>query len=295
LHEALTTDPTILPRHAWQPFTPRGVAAFAGAPLARLWLVQTVMAVCSAAMALWFASANWVPVAREAARCLPHGAAIRDGLLHWTTNTPVRLAENRFLALVVDAPDTGALGRASDAEVALHDTHFTVASLLGYIEFGYPRAGWSLSLDSNEAIPWWGAWEGPLLMMVGALVVVGLLASWFVLTLLYTPGVWFFGFFANRRLGWTASWKLAGAALMPGALILNLGVIAYGALGLDLFRLALVFVLHLLAGWIYLAVSPYFMPKVPETEAAAANPFATDDDTAAVPKRKSHNPFAPPD
>ena len=39
---------------AWEPFTPRGVAAFAGAGLGRLWLVQFVVAMLAAAAVVWF-------------------------------------------------------------------------------------------------------------------------------------------------------------------------------------------------------------------------------------------------
>jgi hypothetical protein len=287
-------DSSILPRHAWQPFTPRGVAAFAVAPLGRLLLVELGVAVFMAAVLIWFLEANWLPVARAAVSRLPQGAEVRGGRLRWTTNTPVRLAENRFLALVVDAKDGGTLGRMADLEIALHDTHFTVASLLGYAQRSYPTSGLRLSLDPSEAIPWWGAWETPILALLAASTILALMVLWGAAATLYCPWVRAFGSLAQRRLGWRASWKLSGAALMPGALVIALGVVAYGALGLDLIRLALFFLLHLVTGWVYLVLSPYFLPKAPAPEASPSNPFVPAGEQARPPRSGEDNPFAPP-
>ena len=287
-------DSTTQPGFAWQPFTPRGVAAFAAAPWGRLLVVQGLVAALCGALAVWFVSVNWLPVPREAIGRLPSGAAIRGGVLRWSTNTPVRLAENRFLALVVDTKGSGRMGGVADIKVALHATHFTVASILGYVQIPYPTGGWSLSLDPAEAIPWWGAWEGPLRAVLGLAVTAGLMTLWMGLATLYCPAVWLFGFFSNRWLGLAGSWKLCGAALMPGALVMGLGLFAYGALGLDLIRLGLVFVLHLLTGWVYLVASPFFLPLVPDVIAPSANPFAEagyEDGSAPEPPE---NPFAPP-
>jgi hypothetical protein len=44
------SDTNIMPRQAWQPFTPRGVAAFAAASLGRLLLVQGLVAALVAAL-----------------------------------------------------------------------------------------------------------------------------------------------------------------------------------------------------------------------------------------------------
>jgi hypothetical protein len=286
---------TVMSGSAWQPFTPRGVAAFAFAPWGRLLLAQLVVAALCAAIAAWFVRINWVPVVRAAVEGLPAGAGVRGGILRWTTNTPVRLAENRFLALVVDAQGTATAGRVADLEVTLHDRHLTAASLLGSVQIPYPLGGWKLSLDSTEAIPWWGAWEGPSLAILFGAVTLGLMGAWFLLATLYCPAVWIFGVFINRWLGLRASWKLSGAALMPGAVVVVLGLIGYGMLGLDLIRLGLFFLLHIVTGWVYLLASPLFLPGLPEAEALSRNPFAlSDEEKPSAPARQEENPFAPP-
>ena len=266
------SETLITPRHAWQPLTPRGVAAFAADSLGRLLLVQLLVAALVAAMAVWFVNDNWFPVARDAVQALPDHAELHDGHLLWTNTTPLRLAGNRFLALNVDDRNAGTLGREADVELALHDNHFVVGSLLGVMEFPYQR-DWAISLCRADAIPWWGAWELPLLALLAGAVGLALLVSLWVLATLYTPFVKAFAFYANRQLGWRGSWKLASAALLPGAFVVAAGIFCYGSLGIDLLQLGLFYLLHFITTWVYIAASPFFLPKEPAVAAPSANPF----------------------
>lgn len=285
-------DSGIIPRHAWQPLTPRGVAAFAAASAGRLWLVQLIVASFVAAMTVAFVETNWFPVARSAVERLPAtNAVIYSGRLHWGAETPTRLAENRFIALLVDVKNTRELGRIAEVEISLHGTNVSVASLLGEVTLAYPTA-WSLNLTRSEAIPWWGAWEWPILALTALTMGVFLMVSWFCLGTLYCPFVRAFAFFANRKLDWRASWKLSGAALMPGALVQALGAFIYGWLGMDLFRLGLFFLLHMVTGWIFIAVSPFFLPRDPGAGAVSANPFAAPNPDGKKTEPRKNNPFA---
>ena len=288
------SEPAVQPRPAWQPLTPFGVAAFANASTSRLLLVQVAVAALCAAAAVWFVSDAWMPVAREAIARLPRGAEIRGGVLRWTTNTPIRLAENRYLALVVDAKAIGRVGRMADVELVARDTHVVAASLLGSIQAPLPKR-WIISLDPADAIPWWGAREGPFRGLLFLAVMIGLFFVWWGLSAVYCPVAWALAFWADRRLGLAASWRLAAAALMPGALLLAAGILSYDLLGLDLISLGLVFLLHLLAGWVYLAISPWFLPRLPAAGSAGPNPFASPGTTDKPASRKSANPFAPPE
>lgn len=262
----------ITPRHAWQPLTPRGVAAFATAPVGRLWLAQLAVAILVAVMIVWFVSANWFPVVREALRNLPSGALIRFGTLHWPNPSPVKLGESRALALTVDLQDAGSLGRVADVELALHERRFTVTSLLGYLEFPYPR-NWTITLARTEALAWWGAWEWALLTLLGVAVVLGLLLLWLVLGTVSCPLARGAAFFANRRLNWLGSWKLTGAAMLPAAFLVMTGLFFYGWLGMDLVKLLLFYLLHFVTTWIYIGVSPFFLPKDPAARSWSGNPF----------------------
>jgi hypothetical protein len=97
--------------------------------------------------------------------------------------------------------------------------------------------------------------------------------SWASLATVYFLVAWLVGFFANRDLSLPGSWRLAGAALMPGALLLSAAIVLYGWGALDLVRLAISAAVHLVMGWVYLFVSPLSLPRR-QAAAAKENPFA---------------------
>src|SRR5205807_1820555 len=82
---------------------------------------------------------------------------------------------------------------------------------------------------------------------------------------------WLLGFFANRDLSARGSWRLAGAALMPGALFLSGAIVLYGLGGLDPIQLAAAAGAHLLIGWIYIIAGVLAVSRHPE--AGLKNPF----------------------
>src|ERR1019366_7129807 len=92
---------------AWQPLTLRGVSAFAGAPLRRLLLVQFIVALVASASVAWFLHRAWFPTIGQAILQLPPLGELRSGRLDWQGPTPTRLAEGRFLAIVVDLDHAG--------------------------------------------------------------------------------------------------------------------------------------------------------------------------------------------
>ena len=94
---------------AWQPLTPRGVAAFVQAPLRRLLLVQFIVALAVAMGVALLCYDRYVPVIEGAIAKLPAASQVRQQQLEWWGNSPVVLGENRFLALTVDLERTGQL------------------------------------------------------------------------------------------------------------------------------------------------------------------------------------------
>src|SRR6185295_4390797 len=102
---------------AWQPLTPRGVAAFARAPMWRLWLVQFLFAAAVAATVGWFLHVNWFPIIQQAVRRLPEQGEIRAGRLDWTNASPQLLAEGRFLAVSVDLNHGGGVRSPAHVQV----------------------------------------------------------------------------------------------------------------------------------------------------------------------------------
>jgi hypothetical protein len=256
---------------AWQPLTARGVASFAGAPLGRLLMVQFVVALLAAGTVVWFLQGAWFPKIGEAIGQLPPEGELRAESLDWQGATPARLADGRFLALVVDLDHTGEARLPADVQVEFGRTDCRVFSLFGYAQIAYPR-DWAVAFNRTELKPWWGAWAPAILAIAAGLVVVGLMASWAGLATVYCLPVWLAGFFADRDLSLRGSWRLAGAALMPGAILMCAALFLYGWGGLDLVRLTAAGAAHLALGWVYLLFGLRRRPRHPAA-VAKANPF----------------------
>lgn len=257
---------------AWHPLTPSGVAAFAAAPWRRLWLVQLIVALLSGGSIAWFLVVGYFPVIEQTIPQLPLKTRIRDAQLQWPGAEPVMLAENRFLALSVDLSHTGVRRSVAHVQMEWGRTHVRFHSLLGYVPVQYPD-GWIISLDETELGPRWGAWRFVLVVGVIAAVVLGLGFSWYGLSLLYAGPVWLWGYFLNRDLTWMGSWRLANAALLPGAMVMVIAISFYALGVMDLVKLAFCFAAHLVTGWIYLALGTFFVPRLAQTSTPKHNPF----------------------
>lgn len=256
---------------AWQPLTVRGVAAFAPATMGRLLLVQFIFALLAAGTVVWFVQRAWFPTIAKAIRALPPEGEIRSGRLDWPGPSPVRLAEGRFLALVVDLDHSGEARSPAHVQVEFGREDFKVYSLFGYVKRAY-RRNQTVAFNRTDLGPWWGAWAPPILAMVAGLVVVGLMLSWAGLATVYCLPVWLIAFFADRDCSLGGSWRLAAAALMPGALLMCAAILTYGWGALDLVRLVVAGAVHLVIGWVYLVASPLCLPRH-QSATAKVNPF----------------------
>jgi hypothetical protein len=270
----------LVPKSAWLPITPRGVAAFAAARSARLFLVQFLVALVAAGALGWFLRTAWTPTVRSAIARLPDGAGLTNGVLAWPGERAVLLAESPFLACTVDLDHASRATGTSDLQVELGRRDWQMSSVFGALDLpglvntAYP-AKCEVSLSRAEVEPWWAAREPFLVALAMAALMVFLFLSWTVLATLYCVVVWLAGFFGNRTLGWGGSWRLAGAALMPGALLLSAALVLYGLRVFSLLQLLLAFGLHFVVGWAYLFVSPMFLARNPEVPPTGGNPFQT--------------------
>jgi hypothetical protein len=251
--------------------TPKGIAAFASATFGRVLVVQFVFALLAASMVVWFLNRDWFPIVTQAIKQMPADGEIRSGRLTWMGDSPVSLADNRFFAIAVDLKHEGQARSPAHVAVELGERDYKIFSLLGYIEGRYP-SGWWIGLNRTEATPWWGAWAPPILGVVAILVIISLLLSWSLLATVYAGPAWLGGFFANRDLTLGASWRLAGAALMPGCVFLTGAIFIYGLGLLDLIRLGVAVAVHLVIGWVYVWLSIRKLPLHPDV-ATAKNPF----------------------
>ena len=258
------------PSFAWEPLTPRGVAAFARASFERLFIVQAVFALLAAAAVVWVLSDGIFPVIDAAIDQLPDAGSIHGGKLDWRDDSPVMLAEGKILAFSVDMEHGGVLRSPADFQFEFGRDDIRIWSLFGEAYVDYP-GGYLIAANRGDARPAWGAWSPDFLGLAAIGVFVGLMLVWAALATVYCLPVWLLCFFANRDLNLLASWRLAGAALMPGALLLSFALVFYDLGGFDLVQLCFAFGMHLVIGWIYLFVSPLFLNRALPAE--NKNPF----------------------
>ena len=96
------------PSFAWEPVTPRGVAAFARASFERLFVVQSVVALLAAAAVVWVLADGIFPTVDAAIATAGHGRN------HATANStgadaPQCSPREDFLAISVDLKHSGTL------------------------------------------------------------------------------------------------------------------------------------------------------------------------------------------
>ncbi len=259
---------------AWQPLTPRGVAAFAGASPGRLLLVQFVFALLAAAALIWFLRTAWFPTVYQAIQQLPaREGKIQAGKLYWPEDSPRSLAEGRFLAFVVDPNHTGGFQSPAQIQIEFGRDDICFRSLAGYRSWPY-SPDLNFGFNRAELQPWWGAWSPPIQWLAFGAMLVWCMAAWALMATLYTIPVWLGGFFSNRDLSLAGTWKLAGAALMPGASLMIAAIILYGFQVLDLVQLAVVTGVHFVVGWVYVVSAVWVSPKLSPSSGAEKNPFA---------------------
>jgi hypothetical protein len=263
--------PSETPRRAaaWQPFTPKGIAAFAGTSFGRLFLLQVIFALLAAGAVIWFLRAVWCPPIREAILNLPVVGAIQSGQLEIGNSGAERFVTNRFLTFAMDIDSSRRHSYAADVSVVLRQRHFEVCSLFGCANFWYPARDAPFNRLELEAK--WGAWEPVLLGIASTATALGLLFAWWILASFYFLFVWTLAFFLDRQLTLGGSWRLCGAALLPGALLLTAGIVAYGLGLLDLVRLLIVAVLHVIVPWGLIIFATAALPPV--TLRRPPNPF----------------------
>jgi hypothetical protein len=252
-----------------EPFTPRGVAGFAGAKLWHLLLAQFLFALLAGIVVAWLFHQAYFPAVQKAIESLPADSEIRYGKLDWTGNSFQELAESHFLAMDVDLDHSGQWS-AGDLQVEFGRDTIRVFSLFGYADFIYPPQG-VLAFNRLQLEPLWSAWRAEILFGIGAATVVSLVVTWWLLATIYFFPVWLIGFFTNRDVSLFGSWKLSGAALLPGALLMTGGIFIYG-LGFPLVLLLFFFGAHFVLDWLYLIFGLMFFARTP-TAVPRGNPF----------------------
>lgn len=273
--EGLDGGRGIRPPAAWQPLTFRGVAAFSSAPVRRLFLIQLLAAAVTAGTVLWFAHTAWEPQVEAAVGNMPDLGEIRNGSLIWPVESRLKLAENRFLSLVVDPLDRPSVGSVSDLQLEFEMSNVKLRSLFGYLAIPYP-ADRVFGFNQPELRAWWEAWRTTLAMGVGSVVVLFLFVFWIAQASLYCLPIRWLAFFTDRHVGVTGCWKLAAASLIPAIHFLCGGMVLYGNQWIGLVGLLLIAGGHFIVGWVYLVGASLHLSRLDESTATTGNPFEPD-------------------
>jgi hypothetical protein len=262
---------------AWQPFTPRGVAAFAAASSGYLFFIQVLVALLGTACIVWFLWTGWFPVIREAIRHLPTEGVIENHVLKAPIDPAEPLGFSRLLGITADPEEQGTTGLTTDLLVQFKKNKVRFCSLPGCTDLPYASIAKSsyILFNRTELEPQWDAWEPILLTIAAVGSFFALLGSWNVLATIYLLPVWLFAWSQKKDLNLGASWRLAGAALMPGALLFSAAIVSYKLGVIDLVSLFTLSLIHIVVGWVYIVTSTMGLPKK-ELKIGPASPFATD-------------------
>ncbi|MEN9576304.1 MAG: hypothetical protein RL514_4159 [Verrucomicrobiota bacterium] len=279
----------------WQPLTFGGVAAFARAGWSRLLLLQAIVAAFIIVGVVVFLTRCWFPVLTQAVESLSDFGVVRGAQLAWPKQDAIVLAENRFLGLVVDLDESGATGQVADLQVEFTRQHIKFVSLLGYTSLPYP-SGVEVEVNRQRLDPWWNAWRPAFLFGAILGTLLFLFASWWLLATLYALPVRVLAWFANREASLGKSWRLAAAALLPGAVWMGAALLLYAVEQLSLIGLGVAFGLHFIIPWVYLVGAPFSLPRIGQDAlVTGVNPFtiapAPQPPTQTAPTPASANPF----
>ena len=291
------SEPPKLP--VWQPLTFGGVASFARARWPRLLLLQSIVAAFVSVTVVVLLSRCWFPVLTQAVQGLNEFGTVRGGELGWPKGDAEVLAENHFLSLVVDLEASGSTGQTADLQIAFTRGRIRLASLFGYSSLPYPD-GFEVELNRQSLDPSWNAWRPAFLFGGGLASALFLFASWFALATIYSLPIRVIAWLAGRSASLTKSWRVAAAALLPGALWMGGAVLLYATEQLSLVGLGVAFGFHFVFAWIYVVGAPFCLPrKDDDVLATGANPFtptvgAAQPKTPVPPSEPDRNPFQSP-
>ena len=203
------------------------------------------------------------PSSRKRSKKCPKGASLAGGQLAGLPG--VQISETKLLSIAITADEDAELDQSADLQIVLRRDHLEISSILssalGSVEFDYDSQS-ALDLSRSHLEPWWGAWRPVVLVAAGLAVVVWLLLVWTVLAWIYAPAAKLVAWFCDRQLSWPGAWRLACAALLPGAVLLALGLVLYGWQMVDVFGLGYFGTVHFLVGWVYLLAAPVFAPRL---------------------------------
>lgn len=273
---------------ARQPFTFGGVARFSRASFGRLALVGLLFGLVSGVVISWLTATCIAPVLDEAVAKLPPTGSIEEGSLRWPEPLGRLLAANAFVSISVIVDEKESDGAPVDFALEFRPRDLVVRSLLGAITIPYPVRS-EIELNRTVWFPVWGAWRAPIIFGIVPGTALALLLCWSALAILYAIIPLFIAGIFGRDLNLRGAWKLSVAAQLPGSLMMAFALALYSTGKVAVILVLVMLPAHLLPTFIYLLISPFFVPKAP-VSSDEENPFDSEGKRKRRGKRK--NPFA---
>jgi len=270
------------------PVTPRAIAAsknFKTINFLAYWIFYAV--VCSLAITFVFERCVIASISRAINKLPQSGEIVSGKLNNWETNSNTALVEGKFISIYVNSSDEEDISDDADLQIVFARGELRLRSLLGWLTVKYSER-LNFPLNYRQLWPVWGAYQTAVIAVVFLSSVVFLLLIWTFLAFSYSLLLIVFARILNRMTGGkSGAFKIAGSSLIPGALIMIFGLLTYSFGYIDLITLLIVFCSHIVMAWIYLLLSLFSLPKIPEDK---ENPFV-DAPPHSQTGKKSSNPF----
>ncbi|MBL9134446.1 MAG: hypothetical protein JNK85_01195 [Verrucomicrobiales bacterium] len=250
------------------PTTFGGVAALACGPVRWLLSWQAFTATAIGAALTLVLLLTWARDIEQAIADVGTAGEIRDGRFYPSTPKSWLVRNSSFLGIAVVGDPADEPISAADVNLWIEPEGWSMHSLFGRLDGRYP-ATLRASVDRVEMSGLWSAWKAPILLTFGLATTIGVLMTWVLLATVYSPVLRLVSGFLNRDVGLGDCWKLAAAALLPGALLMTGAFGLYATHQLALVGLLLASPLHILVGWIYCLGGVWRLPKI----VSGPNPF----------------------
>lgn len=255
---------------AIMPLNFSGIARYASASNGWVWLTGFIFALIGAGSITWFASAQIAPQITRAISKIPPGARITSRLLTWPGKESARLEESPFLSITIEPRGGQPLASSSDVDLILAHDHLRIRSLFGHAALPYP-AGYVIELDGRELGPKWGAWSFTALTALFVAGTAGLLATWFLLAVLYAIPGRLITFYFDRKAKFEQLVKVCFIAMIPPGLFMSAAIVAFGLTTISLPAFLVAGALHFLFQPVFVLGALLCLPKLPTVP--DSNPF----------------------
>ncbi|MCX7872708.1 MAG: hypothetical protein N2487_05430 [Verrucomicrobiae bacterium] len=251
------------------PLTPNGISAYANVSFAYTAYTILVFAIiCSVSICWMFSRCLIVPLNLGVER-LPEKGGISNGRLQWFTNETTVLIETRTLSIHVNPTDEEPIADGADLQIVFEKDRLLLRSLFGWLPIPYPK---TLNFPLNLKDLWtsWGAYKNAIIPLVFIFSACFLVVVWGGLAWIYSIPIALLVKIIKAKTSSAGIFRISLMSQMLSALIMSAGVIFYTLARIDLTTLCIIFAIHIPFAWIYLLITPFYLPKIPDN---TSNPF----------------------